>query len=294
MIDQLWGQQAVGILGGQPKSYKSWCGLDMAVSVAAGVPCLRQFEVKTPGPVIFFPAEDGGPTARDRIEGIARAAGTSFKDLEIEIITAPTLRLDLQPHCDLLDNTVRHFQPRLLVLDPLVRLHRVDENAASEITPLLSFLRDLQRKYNCAALLVHHARKSQASRPGQALRGSSDLHAWGDSNLYLRRKGEKIILNVEHRAAPSPGELTLELNSDLTGTSLRMCQTPSRPTAKPTPEQRVLNVLKTARTPLSQSQIRKKAAMPNATVGSILASLLDRKLVCRDSKGAYRSGSQSL
>ena len=52
---------------------QSWCGLDMAVSVAAGVPCLRQFEVKTPGPVIFFPAEDGGPTARDRIEGIARA-----------------------------------------------------------------------------------------------------------------------------------------------------------------------------------------------------------------------------
>lgn len=32
-----------------------------------------------------------------------------------------------------------------------------------------------------AVMLVHHARKdSQSSRPGQALRGSSELHGWGD------------------------------------------------------------------------------------------------------------------
>src|SRR6266496_510861 len=28
---------------------------------------------------------------------------------------------------------------------------------------------------------------AQSVRGGQALRGSSELHAWGDSNLYLRR-----------------------------------------------------------------------------------------------------------
>jgi len=43
-----------------------------------------------------------------------------------------------------------------------------------------------------AILVVHRARKdSHASRPGQALRGSSELHGWGDSNLYLRRRGKE-------------------------------------------------------------------------------------------------------
>jgi hypothetical protein len=33
-------------------------------------------------------------------------------------------------------------------------------------------------------LVVHHARKSAGRmRAGQALRGSSEFHAWGDSNL---------------------------------------------------------------------------------------------------------------
>ena len=40
---------------------------------------------------------------------------------------------------------------------------------------ILGFLRDLQRRFETAVLLVHHARKSGATRPGQALRGSSEL-----------------------------------------------------------------------------------------------------------------------
>jgi hypothetical protein len=49
-----------------------------------------------------------------------------------------------------------------------------------------------------------HARKGGAClRAGQALRGSSEFHAWGDSNLYLRRDGEALTLTAEHRAAPS-------------------------------------------------------------------------------------------
>jgi hypothetical protein len=38
-----------------------------------------------------------------------------------------------------------------------------------------------------AVAVVHHAKKGAgALRAGQALRGSSEFYAWGDSNLYLR------------------------------------------------------------------------------------------------------------
>ena len=34
LIDALWGRQAVGIVGGEPKSGKSFLALDLAVAVA--------------------------------------------------------------------------------------------------------------------------------------------------------------------------------------------------------------------------------------------------------------------
>ena len=59
---------------------------------------------------------------------------------------------------------------------------------------ILGLLRDIQRRFETAVLLVHHARKSGATLPGQALRGSSELHARSDSNLYLRRRDRQILL----------------------------------------------------------------------------------------------------
>jgi hypothetical protein len=135
--------------------------------------------------------------------GIAQAAGVDFETLDIHVITAPVLRLDRSEDQQALRATVACLQPKLSILDPFVPLHAIDENAAAEVAPLLAYLRSLQRHFHTAVALVHHARKGAAhERGGQALRGSSELHAWGDSNLYLRRNGEKLFLNIEHRAAP--------------------------------------------------------------------------------------------
>ena len=222
LIDTLWGREAVGIIGGEPKCGKSFLALDLAVAVASGVACLRHFPTAHPGPVVLFAAEDAGHIVRTRLEDIARAATTPFRHLDIAVIDVPALRLDLESDRQRLHDTVERIRPRLLVLDPLVRLHRVDENAVAEIAPILAFLRELQRRFYTAVVLVHHARKSAATRPGQALRGSSELHAWGDSNLYLRRRKGQIVMSVEHRAAASLNDIALELADDGHGAALRL------------------------------------------------------------------------
>lgn len=38
VIEHLWPDSAVGVIGGQPKSWKSWLGLELAVAVASGTP----------------------------------------------------------------------------------------------------------------------------------------------------------------------------------------------------------------------------------------------------------------
>jgi len=289
LIEGLWADQAVGIVGGEPKCCKSFLALDIAVAVASGAPCLRRFQIRRRGPVLLFAAEDALHIVRERLEGIAQAAGVSFQQLAIHVITAPTVRIDLEADRKRLCDTVDQIRPRLLVLDPFVRLHRVDENMASEVAPLLAYLREIQRRYETAVLLVHHSRKGGHARAGQALRGSSELHAWGDSNLYLRwQQGDRLLLSIEHRAAASSPTLPLELAVDGQAVALTVIKpTPPLEPCRPTPLDRVLEVLAEAHTSLSQRALREACRMRAATVGDTLAELLNSGRVIEDEQG-YR------
>jgi len=163
LVTGLWSEQAVGIVGGEPKCCKSFLALDLAVAVAAGVPCLRHFAVPRAGRVLLFAAEDALHIVRRRLEGISAAASVALANLDIQVITAPTVRLDLDADRRNLTETVARLQPRLLILDPFVRLHRIDENASGEVAPLLAYLRELQRRHDVAVLVVHHAKKGVAA-----------------------------------------------------------------------------------------------------------------------------------
>ena len=147
LIDGLWAEEAVGIVGGEPKCCKSFLALDMAVAVASGKPCLRQFPVPQAGRVVLFAAEDALHIVRRRLEGICRAADVALEATDIQVITAHSVRLDLEQDRRSLVETLDELRPRLLILDPFVRLHRVDENVSGEVAPLLAFLRQLQRRF---------------------------------------------------------------------------------------------------------------------------------------------------
>jgi hypothetical protein len=288
LVQGLWSDQAVGILGGEPKCCKSFLALDLAVSVASGAPCLRQFPVRRTGPVLLFPAEDSLAVVRQRLEGICSAAGVGFQSLPVEVITAPTLRLDAPTDRERLSNTVQARQPRLLILDPLIRLHRVDENDASQIAALLSYLRQLQRTFQVAVLVVHHARKdANATRPGQALRGSSELHGWGDSNLYMRRRGTQLTLSTEHRAAASQDHISLQLTQ--AGSALALCVASDssipEPGSEPSALQHVQQILAGLDQPVTVQQLRKLCGLRTATVCSCLAQLAKTGIVTRDNRG---------
>ena len=275
MVTDLWSADAVGIVGGEPKCCKSFLALDLAVAVASGTPCLRRFCVPKPGRVLLYAAEDALHIVRSRLEGICAAADIDLRDLDVHVITAPTLRLDLAADRDRLERTVVDLAPRLLVLDPFVRLHRIDENASGEVAPLLAYLRELQRRHHLAVLLVHHAKKSGGRlRAGQALRGSSEFHAWGDSNLYLRREGSKLTLTVEHRAAPSTPAIELELVSHNDALALQVLT--SAPLANPTAtsiDERITAALIDASRPLSVSQLRPLCRVRKATLCERLTAM---------------------
>ena len=288
LVTDLWSHDAVGIVGGEPKCCKSFLALDLAVAVAAGVPCLRRFPVLNPGRVLLYAAEDAPAVVRRRLEGIAAAAGVALPDLDIQVITAPTLRLDLEADRRSLAQTVDHLQPRLLILDPFVRLHRIDENASGEVAPLLAYLRELQRRYALAVVVVHHAKKGAArARGGQALRGSSEFHAWGDSNLYLRRQGDDLTLTIEHRAALSQKPIKIELSQSGEALALQVVEqaAPSKPAPRSLDE-RITSAL-CAASALPFAELRSQCRVRAATLYERLIVLTTVGRIVKDGEG-YR------
>jgi AAA domain len=290
LIEGLWAAEAVGIVGGEPKCCKSFLVLDMAVSVASGAPCLRHFTPTRTGAVLLVAAEDALHVVRQRLEGIAAAAGTDLASLDIFVVTADSVRLDDPDDRERLLATVASVRPVLVILDPFVRLHRIDENAASEVAPLLAFLRTVQRRFSTAVALVHHARKGAAAvRAGQALRGSSELHAWGDSNLYLRRVRDQLLLSIEQRAAASHTGLPLALHQRDDTLALRLLDSASEPSPpaaqRPSSVERVLEALSSASGPVTRRELRAACRIRTASLSQALATLRDDgRVVERDGR----------
>ena len=289
LIDQLWGASAVGVIGGAPKCSKTWLALDMCLSVATGTACLDRYQVPLPGPVLVYLAEDSLAIVRERVEGIARHRDLPLDSVPLHVITAPVLRLDREPHRTQLLETARQFRPRLLLLDPLVRLHGIDENHAGEVAELLAYFRSLQRELDLSVILVHHTRKNAAggAAAGLGLRGSSDIHAFGDSNLYLRRARDRLMLSGEHRAAPAPPPVTLELvATDAEQTHLQVvaeCRDQQRRSLA----EQVLGLL-AENAVLTRAKLRDTLSVKNQRLGEALASLERAGRIRRTSAGWQR------
>jgi hypothetical protein len=247
LIESLWSALAVGVIGGAPKCCKSWLALEMAVAVASGKPCLGRFRVPDPGPALVLSAEEPPQRVRERLLHLAQARGADFATLDVHLILDLSVRLDRAEDQDRLRRTLSRHRPRLLVLDPWVRLQRAHENDAGEVSAILAEFRELSREFALSLVLVHHARKEWTEDLGQALRGSSDFHAWGDSNLYLRRRQETLMLSAEHRSAAAPPSVALRLVVGAGPLRLEVRDLPA-PTPLPSLEDRVLGILSDGRT----------------------------------------------
>jgi hypothetical protein len=293
LVENLWARAGVGVIGGAPKCCKSWLALDLALSVASATPCLGRFPVVHPGPVLLYLAEDAPAVVRGRLSGLCLNRNLDLATLPIHVITTWSLRLDLPRDQRRLADAVRQIRPRLLLLDPFVRLHRIDENSAGDVSALLGYLRGLQREHDLAVTVVHHARKNGPGglQAGQALRGSGDFHAWGDSNLYLRRARDRLILSVEHRAAKAPDSMSLLLRTcDDAGAAvdahLDVVDDPiASPRQTETPvdlDAALLAALQRTLQPQSRGALRALLRVRNERLGDALARLAAAGHVTRD------------
>lgn len=301
LIENLWLAETVGFLGSPPKHCKTWLALEMAVAVASGSPCLGAFAVPAPGPVLLYAAEDPTATVRQRLQSLAAHHQVDFDRLPLWVIISDSLRLDRPDDSRRLEATIAQYQPRLLILDPLVRLHQQDENASGPMAALLGFFRSLQRKSRTAIAIIHHSRKNRAvGGSGYSLRGSSDFYAWADVFLHLQRRQGRLTLTAEHRSAPSFGPVGFEL-VDIEGghPHLQLLTSDTVMTHDPKPNElqpdalcaRILELLSESSEPRTVAQLRAVLRVRNQRLVEALRHLTEQAKIHRLERGYARSQS---
>lgn len=237
LIEGVWTEGACGFLAGQPKSFKTWCGLDMALAVSSGAPFLDRFRVTRPGPVLYVQEEDGLPMVKARYDKVwpgkqadrlvvEQGDGESLEVFwlpprelsEPDVVAAIGYGFTLSDPAwqawldEVLEEGLDGEPFRMMVLDPLMMIAGdVQENQASDTTErLYKPLKQLSRKHETAVVLVHHMRKASGQgqagervRGGQLMLGSVANHAWAEDALYVRLDRGGVEVELESKSAPS-------------------------------------------------------------------------------------------
>jgi hypothetical protein len=119
---------------------------------------------------------------------------------------------------------------------------------------------------------------------GLGLRSSSDIHAFGDSNLYLRKTSDRLLLSSEHRAAPAARAVYLELvATEAQTTHLEVLGDVGTQQRRDLQTQ-VLDLL-TQHPLLTRAKLRQMLSVKNERLGEALEALLQTGRISRTPTG---------
>jgi hypothetical protein len=194
---------------------KSLLVANLALSLASGL-SRGGFSIPVPRRVLVCQFELPVPLFVDRLASMRKAMGTAA-DQNLLIDTRATGHLLSTPQ------GMNHFlvaaqsaAAEVIILDPLYSTHDQDENDTRAMAALCQSLLRLRDAARAALIVVHHVRKSITRYEiGSAFRGSSALHAVGDSYMLLTRPSPQLTtveLRFQFRYAAAQPPRLLQLD----------------------------------------------------------------------------------
>ena len=206
--------QGILFVGGEPKVGKSLLVANLALALAAGED-RAGFTVPASRRVLICQFELPIPQFVSRLAVMRRQIGDhADRNLLVDTRAAGHL-LSAPPGLNHFLVAAREAAAEVIVLDPLYSAHDQDENDTRSMAALCQSLLRLRDASKAALIVVHHVRKSIGrDEIGRAFRGSSALHAVGDSYLLLTRPSANLTsveLRFQFRYAAPLGPRLLEL-----------------------------------------------------------------------------------
>ena len=207
--------QGILFVGGEPKVGKSLLVANLALSLAAGADRIG-FPIPAPRRVLICQFELPVPQFVSRLAIMRRALGAAADQHLLVDTRATGHLLSAAQGLNHFVSAARAAAAEIIVLDPLYSTHDQDENDTRAMAALCQSLLRLRDASGAALVVVHHVRKSIGRHEiGSAFRGSSALHAVGDSYLLLTRPSPQvptIELRFQFRYAAAQPPRLLQLD----------------------------------------------------------------------------------
>ena len=167
----------VTLTPGPPGLGKSWWTMGLATSVAEGWGTFLGADVLQHGRVLYVDQENPDDVIFRRLHKLGL---TQKGHANIRYLWNQGIRLD-RDYDDFLEEA-REYEPTLIVLDSLTRLHTQDENSAGAMSAVFNDgIQPLARDTGAAVVLIHH--DSRAGNP----RGSIDIEGSVDNVLHFKQ-----------------------------------------------------------------------------------------------------------
>lgn len=206
LVDQLLPERSFTMMYGAPGSGKSFLAIDMALSVANGLPW-HGYETKQ-GAVLYI-AGEGVAGMGKRWKAWTKHKGLTEK-ADMHVLPVAVNFMDEAEITRLLytiDKLERQFA--MVVVDTVHRsMHGAEENSAAEMAKFIDACDTIQRHTGGTMLAVHHSGKNSA----QGARGSNSLLGAVSTSLMVGKSDDVVTLRVEKQKDAEPIEGDLRFN----------------------------------------------------------------------------------
>lgn len=221
LVENLIVSRALVAMVGRWKTTKSYAALELLVSIATGTPAFGSLVIPTPGPVIYVCEESGRAALWRRLDALCRGRAIDRDALDGLFLAAnQRVKLDDAGWQAELVAQGRELQPRLFLFDPLARMKAAarEENAQTDMAPLIEYLRELREETSAGVAFVHHTGHS-----GDHMRGSSDLESAWETRLQWERAGgsPEVKIEAEHREAETSQPIRYRISWDAATRTIR-------------------------------------------------------------------------
>jgi hypothetical protein len=195
-IDKLIPDSGIVIFGGPSGCYKTWVGLDLALSVCSGEQFLFNYPT-TKGNVLYVDEENGDITLPHRFELLIKGRNIEEQFQNLHIATFSGLKLDVPHTEDVLKEFIRKNEIKLIVFDSMVRCMVGVEDKSSDVRLVFETLKQLLKEFKDLSIIILHHTSKGKGKGMDKLRGSGDFAAFADVVIMFESKfGGKVNLEL--------------------------------------------------------------------------------------------------
>jgi hypothetical protein len=189
VLDGIIPTESVSMITGDAGSGKTWMSIDIAVSIAKGLPWMNREVLQ--GAVLIIDEESGEHRLSNRIKKVIMGhggPGTPIYGFSMQCMNAtdPT-------HLAEIEKIIIEKNIKFVVIDALMDVViGADENSVKEMMPAFKYLRQISSRTGVTFWIIHHTDKS-----GKGYRGSSAIKGAVDSMIEITKKENSDSIEIK-------------------------------------------------------------------------------------------------